>query len=124
MKKTFRSLLSIIALLLALSLALSGCDIILPTYDGNSHLESADLESIPAFDGETPYVIINDNIPFFTEEEIVKVSFEEYGDLDGLGRCTIAFACVGVDIMPTEDRGSIGSVKPSGWQTIEYDVVS
>lgn len=124
MKKTFRSLLSIIALLLALSLALSGCDIILPTNDGNSHLESADLESIPAFDGETPYVIINDNIPFFTEEEIVKVSFEEYGDLDGLGRCTIAFACVGVDIMPTEDRGSIGSVKPSGWQKIEYDFVS
>lgn len=81
------------------------------------------LEEIPAFDGETAYVAINDNVPDFDESELVTKSYEEYAPLDSLGRCGVAMACVGRDIMPTEERGSIGQVKPSGWQTVKYDIV-
>lgn len=121
MKRNSKLLLGIIALILMLSLSLYGCDIILGE---PSTAPSVSLDSIPEFDGETAYVIINENIPFFTDEEKVTTSYEKYGALDGLGRCTVCIACVGVDIMPTEERGSIGSVKPSGWQTVKYDFVS
>ena len=125
MKKTSKLLLSLIALLLTFSLMLCACDV---TVDYDNEIESnaplITLDDIPEFDGETAYIAINENIPFFTEEEIVEASYELYGELDGLGRCTEAIACVGVDIMPTEERGSIGSVKPSGWQTVKYDFIS
>lgn len=125
MKPTNKLLLALIALILALGLAFTSCEIILPELPTvNDHIPSASLDSIPEFDGETPYVIINENVPFFTEEEIVSESYEKYGELDGLGRCTVCIACIGIDLMPTEERGSIGSVKPSGWQTIKYDFVS
>lgn len=83
---------------------------------------SFSLKDIPEFSGE-PYVILNDNEPEFAEEEITSDSFETYSELDALGRCGAAFACVGTDLMPAEERGSIGSVKPSGWQTVKYDCV-
>lgn len=79
-------------------------------------------EDIPEYSGE-PYVIINDNIPEFSEEELTETSFEEYSELDELGRCGAAKASVGQDIMPTEKRGNIGQVKPSGWQSVKYDNV-
>ncbi len=81
-----------------------------------------DLDSIPAFSGE-PYVAINDNVPDFTDADLTTSSFEEYSSLDSLGRCGVAYACIGTDLMPTEDRGSIGQVKPSGWHTVKYDCV-
>lgn len=81
-----------------------------------------DLSNIPAFSGE-PYVAINDNIPDFTDADLTSSSFEKYSSLDSLGRCGIAYACIGTDLMPTEDRGSIGQVKPSGWHTVKYDCV-
>lgn len=81
-----------------------------------------DLGSIPAFSGE-PYVAINNNVPDFTDADLTTSSFEEYSNLDSLGRCGVAYACIGTDLMPTEDRGSIGQVKPSGWHTIKYDCV-
>ena len=84
--------------------------------------EAVYLDNIPAFSGE-PYVAIGDNRPDFEESEFTVNSFESYSPLDDLGRCHTAYACVGVDLMPTEDRGSIGSVKPSGWQTAKYDCV-
>lgn len=125
MKQKSRILISLIAIILTLALSLSSCDILFGDFTvGNDHIPSTTLDAIPEFDGETPYVIINENIPFFTEDEIVSESYELYGELDGLGRCTVAIACVGIDIMPTEERGSIGSVKPSGWQTVKYDFVS
>jgi DNA-entry nuclease len=68
-------------------------------------------------------VAVNGNVPFFLPEEITDESFEEYAELDALGRCGVTMACVGVDIMPTEDRGEIGSVKPTGWQSVKYDCV-
>lgn len=68
--------------------------------------------------------VINDNIPYFDQEEKQNnISFERYSDLDDLGRCGEAYACVGIDTLPTEERGSIGSVKPSGWQTVKYDFI-
>ena len=79
------------------------------------------LDNIPAWDGEAPFVIINDNKPFFEESELVTESFERYADLDALGRCGVTYACIGLDIMPTEERGSISSVTPSGWVNNRYD---
>ena len=118
-----RRILPLIALLLIISTLLTGCEFINGLLGGNE-IPSVDLNSIPAFDGRNAYVIINDNIPFFTDEEkATKKSYETYGDLDALGRCTIAHSCIGFDLMPTDDRGSIGQVKPSGWQTVKYDVV-
>lgn len=80
------------------------------------------LNDIPSFSG-IPYVVLNDNNPTFTASELVAESYESYSELDSLGRCGVAEACVGKDIMPTEDRESIGSVKPSGWQSVKYDIV-
>lgn len=81
-----------------------------------------DPADIPAYAGE-PYVILRDNVPEFTDADLTAVSFEQYSDLDALGRCGVAYACVGADLMPTEERGSIGQVKPSGWHTVKYDCV-
>ena len=83
---------------------------------------SVDENAIPAFSGAA-YVVLNDNQPQFTAEELVTESYEYYSPLDPLGRCGVVTACVGVDIMPTEDRGSIGQVKPTGWHTVKYDFV-
>ena len=69
------------------------------------------------------YVAINGNIPYFTSSELTTTSFELYSALDSLSRCGTAYACIGQDLMPTEERGSIGSVKPSGWHTVRYNGV-
>lgn len=87
-----------------------------------SYTTSFDLSSIPKFTDE-PYVVLNNNMPNFTEEDFAKDVFEKYSKLDYLGRCGPAFAKVGIETMPTEERGEIGSVKPSGWKTIKYDNV-
>lgn len=79
-------------------------------------------EEIPPFSGEA-YIAINGNVPFFVEEEITDESYEYYSELDSLGRCGVTEACIGIDIMPTEDRGDIGSVKPTGWHSVKYDIV-
>jgi DNA-entry nuclease len=83
---------------------------------------SYNLSEIPEYSGEA-YVIINDNEPFFTESDYTTESYERYSDLDSLNRCGVAIANIGVDLMPTEERGSIGMIKPSGWHTIKYDIV-
>ena len=84
--------------------------------------EKISLEEIPEYSGNA-YIAINDNIPFFKEEDLTATSFENYSELDNLGRCGEATASVGKDLMPTEPRGEIGSVKPTGWQTVKYDNV-
>lgn len=83
---------------------------------------SDSVQDIPPFDGKA-YVVIHDNQPEFTEDQLVTKSYESYSRLDHLGRCGAAMACIGQDIMPNEERGSIGQVKPSGWQTVKYDFV-
>ena len=111
MKRTFRLFAP---LLLVCCLFLSGCS-------GTSE-SMVSLDAVPAYSGD-PYVVINGNMPFFEESELTTTSYEEYGELDYLNRCGQVSACVGVDLMPTEERGSIGHVKPSGWQTAKYDCV-
>ncbi len=69
------------------------------------------------------YTVLNNNVPQFAEDEITTVAFEDYSELDELGRCGVAFACIGEEIMPTEERESIGQIKPSGWQIAKYDIV-
>lgn len=78
-----------------------------------------DLSNIPEYT-DKPYVVINNNEPYFTPEELTNKSYENYSDLDYFGRCGIAVASIGKDLMPTEDRETIGTVKPSGWQTVKY----
>ena len=91
-----------------------------PGIKGNS--EKFDPGSIPEFGGEY-YIAINDNIPFFDESDLTEDSYEYYSELDDLGRCGLCMACVGKDIMPTEKRGDISSVKPTGWIQAKYDIV-
>lgn len=86
-------------------------------------IESYDMSNIPQYSGNS-YVVLNDNKPNFTDEDYLKGSFEEYSELDALGRCGVAYANVSVDTMPTEERGSIGQIKPSGWHTVKYNIVS
>ena len=115
----------ILPLLLALVLLFSACTGAENANTGSGfsdgYIESTD--HVPSFDGETPYVEIRGNVPDFSKSEMVTRSFEKYSPLDFLGRCGEAFACVGTDIMPTEERGAIGMIKPSGWHTVKYDIV-
>lgn len=106
-----------LSLFLLLCLLLSACG----AAPGGTQT-SFSLEDLPAFSGE-PYVVLSDNQPDFTQEELDQAAqgFEEYSPLDALGRCGTAYASVGLDTMPTQDRESISSVKPSGWQTAKYD---
>ena len=83
---------------------------------------SFSLSDVEPYSGSA-YVAVNGNIPYFTSSELTTTSFELYSALDSLSRCGTAYACVGQDLMPTEERGSIGSVKPSGWHTVRYNGV-
>ncbi len=111
--------LSLALTLLILTLSLIGC----------FEKESYDLDNIPEYSGKA-YVEINGNVPFFEESEIKVSSLEEYESLDALGRCGVAYACIGKETMPTEDREEIGSVTPSGWEyrnvsnNNQYDFIS
>lgn len=108
------------AVFLLLIMALTGCA---PSASGNSSsTASVSLSDIPAFSGE-PYVVIDDNEPNFPAEDFTSEGFEEYSPLDDLGRCGVAYANVGIETMPTEERGSISNVKPTGWQSVQYDFV-
>lgn len=82
--------------------------------------ESYSLEEVPNYTGK-PYVLINDNEPNFTEEDYQRPTFENYSNQDFLGRSRVAFANISKELMPTDKRGSIGMIKPSGWHTVKYD---
>ena len=87
-----------------------------------SYMPSYNLEEIPEYT-ENAYIVINNNEPNFEDLSKKTVSFEVYSELDELGRTQQAYASLSKDLMPTEERKSINSVKPSGWQTIKYDNV-
>lgn len=87
-----------------------------------SNIDVSNISDIPEYSGED-YIILNNNVPNFSDSDLTTTSFEEYSPLDSLGRCGVAYANVGTDIMPTEKRESISSVKPSGWQSVKYDIV-
>lgn len=97
---------------------------ILPNSE-NLGAEKLDLSSVPLYSG-SPFTVVNDNLPFFAASEITATAFESYSNLDALGRCGAALASCGKEIMPKEgeERGSISSIKPSGWVQAQYDVVS
>lgn len=78
------------------------------------------LDDIPAYSGGL-YTTVNGNVPFFTNDDNAPESFERYSMLDSLGRCGAAYANIGRDLMPTEERGAIGHIRPSGWHTIKYE---
>jgi len=80
------------------------------------------LDSIPEF-ADKPYVAVNDNNPYFTDADLTATVFETYSALDSLGRCGVAYANVCTETMPTEERGEIGQIKPTGWHTVKYDNV-
>ena len=102
---------------LLLIMVLSGCA---PTASDTAEVVA--LSDIPEFSGE-PYVVINDNEPSFPAEDFTSEGFEEYSPLDDRGRCGVAYANVGLETMPTEERGSISNVKPTGWKSVQYDFV-
>jgi DNA-entry nuclease len=101
----------ILALLLTLSLGMSS----FLFWRVQAHAE----DEIPAYSGSVT-VVVNKNVPDFTAKEITTKSYEYYGELDKLGRCTPAMACIGKDMMPTQERQSIGMIKPTGWKQNKY----
>ena len=129
--KKLLSLLLVIILSILLVWGLSFvADKFAPTYGEEKPTEWEGLAEgrfnyadVPQFDGSTPYVTVNGNKPYFTEAHYTERSYESYGELDNLGRCTTVCANIGTDIMPTEKRENIGSVKPTGWQVSKYNFV-
>ena len=111
-----RRMISIALALAALLVLAAGCAV----PGGEEPLVT--LEDLPAYSGAA-YVAINGNEPYFTQSEITDEACEMYSELDALGRCGVTCASVGPELMPTEERGDIGSVKPSGWHTVKYDCV-
>ena len=83
---------------------------------------SFSLEDIPPF-SQNAFVVINNNQPSFTTEDLKSEAYEFYSDLDDLGRCGYTMACIGKELMPTEEREGIGHIKPSGWNQAQYDCV-
>lgn len=116
---------AILPVLLALTFLFSGCSQMEEWVPDSSSGQTSviSLQNLPEF-SDSAYVELNDNQPEFSDEEKQDTqSFETYSELDSLGRCGVAFACIGQDLMPTEDRESISQVKPTGWQTVKYDFV-
>lgn len=121
MKKKLKAYLVLLAVFLVLSAlsAIFAPELFqkeTPSYDVIS------LADVPDFSGE-PYVVVNGNQPSFTDADMTTESYEFFSELDALNRCGYVMSCIGQDLMPTEDRGNIGQVKPSGWQTAKYDFV-
>ena len=84
--------------------------------------EEISIDEIPEYDGE-PYVEVENNDPDFSEEEMQTEAYEYYSELDGEGKCGVVEANIGEELMPVEERGAIGQVKPTGWHTVKYDIV-
>ena len=122
--------LKILSILLCFVFFLSGCGVWFTNdiggqnglFIGITDTRVDTLADIPEFSDE-PYVILNDNKPYFTDDMMSDKAYEFYSELDDLGRCGYVMVCVGTEIMPTEERGEIGMVKPTGWHTVKYDNV-
>lgn len=115
------------AFLLLLALLFGGCSYNQPGLDTQAIPEntqkSYELTDIPAYAGNS-FVILDDNKPAFSKKDRERTdAFETYSDLDELGRCGVAYANICKELMPTEERGAIGMVKPTGWHTVKYDNV-
>lgn len=129
MKKILKHSALLLALIVTLISVFCGCDVDSSdifdepgTSTADTALSADDLSQIPEFSGEA-YVVLNNNQPYFTEDDYTTESYEYYSPLDDLGRCGVTMACIGEDIMPTGERGEIGQIKPTGWVTAKYDFV-
>lgn len=127
--KTMKLKKSVLLIIAVICLSLSACAMSdsdtgtqSDSADESIQLKSFSIENIPEYSGN-PYVYVEENIPDFPKADKNKNSFEFYSELDSLGRCRMAYANIGTDIMPDEERGAIGMVKPSGWHTVKYDFV-
>ncbi len=112
-----KKLLCVLLCLLAV-VQLAGCVIV----NSPEQSEPVAQDGIPPFSGE-PYAVVNNNEPDFSADDLDTDAYEFYSELDRYNRCGYAMACIGIETMPTEERGSIGQVKPTGWQTVKYDFV-
>lgn len=126
--KQFRS--RILILLLAGALLCSGCAGTAGTQDAElSPSGSLSVSGTPAEENPSalwngqPYTAVNGNVPGFSEKDLTTASFESYSELDSLGRCGTAFACLGQDLMPRGERGDISGIHPTGWHSVQYDFI-
>lgn len=102
--------------------ASSGAAVNAPAGDAKASSAQFDPASVPAYSGN-PVCVVNNNTLYFSDSDLTTTAFETYSPLDKLGRCGVAYANICKEIMPTEPRGTIGSVKPSGWHTVKYNGV-
>ncbi len=120
-RKLYTAFLTVVSLL-----TLTSCSAVMDASFSDMDMESvpayADVAEVPDYEGE-PYVVLNDNEPDFAEAELTTEAYEDYSSLDALGRCGEAEACIGEELMPTGERESISSVKPTGWVNEKYDSV-
>ena len=120
LKKTITSIL--IILIVTATFTSCGKMQSLEKLDKDIEQLKTELQALPE-DTDEAYAVLANNEPEFTEEDMTTESFEFYSELDSEGRCGVVYANLGLDLMPTEDRQSIGQVKPSGWKTVKYDNV-
>lgn len=114
--------LNILIVIMLMIVSLSSCGLISTGHffsKEEANVNNIDF-TIPIYNG-LPYAIINENKPFFSKEDLNREAFEEYSELDSLGRCGVAFAKVGSETMPTVTRESIGQIRPTGWHTVKYN---
>ncbi len=113
-----RLIAALIAVIFLVAASVTACTLLRSSVKENETTVPSDTQTDEA------YIKVNGNVPRFSDEEKkTAATFENYSDLDALGRCGVAFACVGKETMPTEERGPIGSIKPSGWHSVKYDFV-
>lgn len=128
-KKFSKFLIPLLVILIALIIGIAqgkGNDIlqnVKASVFGITETKSYDIGDIPDYSGKS-YVVLNNNKPNFSDDDMTTKSFEKYSDLDFLGRCGVAYANVSTETMPTEERGRIGMIKPSGWHTVKYNIVN
>lgn len=113
-----RLIAALIAVIILVAASVTACTLLRSSVKENETTVPSGTQT------EEPYIKVNGNVPRFSDEEKKTAAvFENYSDIDALGRCGVAFACVGKETMPTEERGPIGSIKPSGWHSVKYDFV-
>lgn len=122
--RKIRSLGLLLVAVFFLNGSLTGCTPEIPAESSaKTETKQASESSLPDSGTEEAYTTVNGNVPYFTEEELTTEAFENYSELDNLGRCGVAYANICKELMPTEERGEIGMIKPSGWHTVKYDIV-
>jgi len=120
-KKKKRIIISLISLFLLFCITYYGNEIEILIAKLTGNYISYGIEEVPEYKGKS-FVYIDDNKPTFKESDY-DIKGELYSKLDYLGRTGVATALVSKATMPTEERESIGMIKPTGWHTVKYDNV-